>query len=394
MEASPDAIGLDGGSQSSIRIFANGPDGRPLAGVTFRVDTAVEGVVQDFGQLSARSIVTGSDGSARVIYTAPVGPPDGNVGTCRGLPGTCVDVVATPTGTNFVTAHPLTVQIRLVPLGVILPPADTPTPAFTVTPTPVNFNVAATFDASTSCGGTVVGGRCSSNSQIVSYAWTFGDGGSGNGRVVTHTFSPSSSSIFTVTLTVTNDRGIAASATQTVSVGSTAGPTGDWLMSPTDPQVGETIRFNASPIQPAVGRQIVSYTWNWGDGTPDGSGVMATHVFPTSRSSFTVVLTVVDDAGGTLTVPHTLTIGSGAPTAQFTFLLITGTRTVAFDASASTAQGGATLTDWTWTFGDTQSGSGQTTTHTYTAAGTYTVRLTVKDSLGRTGSNTQAVTIP
>src|SRR5262245_55935393 len=147
MEANPDAIGLDGGSQSSVRIFANGPDGRPLSGVTFRVDTAVEGVVQDFGQLSARSIVTGSDGSARVIYTAPVGPPDGNAGTCRGLPGTCVEVVATPTGTNFVTARPLTVLIRLVPLGVIRPPATTPSPCITLSPAAPGANIPVQFTA-------------------------------------------------------------------------------------------------------------------------------------------------------------------------------------------------------------------------------------------------------
>src|SRR5262249_18518670 len=261
----------------------------------FRVDTAVAGVVQDFGQLSARSIVTGADGVARVTYTAPVGPPDGNAGTCRGLPGTCVEIVATPSGTNFVTAKTQSVVIRLVPLGGIPPPPDPPPAAFTITPTPVNFNTAATFDATTSCGGPVVNGRCSSSNQIASYVWDFGDGGTGNGKVASHTFTASTqtSTVFNVTLTVTNDRGIAASTTQQVTVGASPTPTGDWVMSPTDPQVGETIRFNATPVLPAVGHKIVSYDWNWGDGTPNGSGVIATHVFPASRTSFTVVLTVV-----------------------------------------------------------------------------------------------------
>ncbi|OLC79218.1 MAG: hypothetical protein AUH72_14760 [Acidobacteria bacterium 13_1_40CM_4_65_8] len=177
MEAIPDSIGLDGGSQSSVRVFANGPDGKPLAGVTFRVDMSVDNVVQDFGALSARSIVTGSDGIARVIYTAPAAPPNGLSGLCNGLPGTCVTIIASPTSTNFGTVTSQTVTIRLVPLGVILPPAETPTPAFTITPTPVNFNIPATFDGSTSCGGAVVGGRCTSASAITSYVWDFGDGG-------------------------------------------------------------------------------------------------------------------------------------------------------------------------------------------------------------------------
>ena len=101
MEANPDTIGQDGGSQSSIRVFANGPDGRPLAGVTFRVDMAVRGVPQDFGALSARSIVTGSDGVARVIYTAPAADPAGLTGTCAGLPGTCVTIIATVSYTHL-----------------------------------------------------------------------------------------------------------------------------------------------------------------------------------------------------------------------------------------------------------------------------------------------------
>ena len=53
MEANPDTIGFDGGSQSAIRVFAFGPDGKPLSGVTFRFDTAVDGVSPDF-ELSSR----------------------------------------------------------------------------------------------------------------------------------------------------------------------------------------------------------------------------------------------------------------------------------------------------------------------------------------------------
>src|SRR3989442_15622232 len=158
MEANPDAIGLDGGSQSSVRVFANGPDGKPLAGLTFRVDMAVNTsqglVVQDFGALSARSIVTGSDGVARVIYTSPAAPPNGLSGTCDGLPGTCVTVIATPTSTNFGTVSPQQVRIRLVPLGVILPPVGAPRATLTVTPSTPAANSPLSFDATASCGST------------------------------------------------------------------------------------------------------------------------------------------------------------------------------------------------------------------------------------------------
>src|SRR4029450_11671950 len=100
------------------------------ASVDVSLAPAADDVVQDFGALSARTAFTGSDGVASVTYTAPAAPPPtADAGTCRGLPGTCVKIVATPTGTNFVTAGTQSVLIRLVPVGVILPPPDTPTAA-------------------------------------------------------------------------------------------------------------------------------------------------------------------------------------------------------------------------------------------------------------------------
>src|SRR3989442_1765959 len=63
--AIPDSISQDGASQSSITVTALDANGRPIAGLVLRVDMSVGGVVQDFGTLSARSIVTGTDGKAR-----------------------------------------------------------------------------------------------------------------------------------------------------------------------------------------------------------------------------------------------------------------------------------------------------------------------------------------
>src|SRR3954468_22364495 len=63
MTATPDSITQDGGSQSAVKITARGPDGRALATLPLRVDMTVNNVPQDFGTLSARTIVTGSDGS-------------------------------------------------------------------------------------------------------------------------------------------------------------------------------------------------------------------------------------------------------------------------------------------------------------------------------------------
>jgi PKD repeat protein len=389
VNASPDAINQDGGSQSSVKVTAIGPDGKGLASLPLRLDMVVNGTAQDYGTLSARSIVTNSEGVATAVYTAPPSPVNGVFGTCSGVPGNCVAIVATATSTNFTTANPEQVIIRLVPTGVILPPAGSPTAAFTVSPTPVNFNVASIFDASTSVPGTGA-------TAIASYAWTFGDGSSGTGKTVSHTYTQSTSpgNAYNVTLTVTNDRGLSNSTTQAVKVDASPAPSGDWVFSPTAPSVGDTVFFNASAVQPAAGHQIVQYSWNFGDGAT-ANGAQVTHVFA-AAASYQVVLTAVDDAGQRITPTHQVTIGSGSPSAVLV-VSKTGGNNVQADGSGSTSQGGTTISNYTFNFGDgtaTVSGTAAIVPHTYASAGTYTVRLTTTDSIGRTGTTTTAVTVP
>ena len=207
MTAIPDSISQDGTSQSSVVASAFGPNGQPESGVILRMDMYVGGVLVDYGTLSGRSIVTGADGKARAVYTAPPAPPPPGGNTIN-----TVSIRATPIGFDAQTDHQAAVDIRLMPPGVILPPADTPVAAFQYSPSPVTTNTLVTFDASSSCGGPIVNLTCpSGNSAITSYSWNFGDGGSATGRVATHTFTAASP--YLVTLTVTNARGASASTT-------------------------------------------------------------------------------------------------------------------------------------------------------------------------------------
>src|SRR5262249_21530395 len=159
MTATPDSLTQDGASQAGIAVSATNATGQVISGLSFHLDVAVacaSGVtgcvngklLADYGTLSARNIVTGTDGKAQASYPAPDPPPPRAGGS-----GTTLTIFATPRGSNNQTAVSYSADIRLVPPGVILPPADTPTAIFSYSPSPVNLNVPATFDGSASCPG-------------------------------------------------------------------------------------------------------------------------------------------------------------------------------------------------------------------------------------------------
>jgi PKD repeat protein len=304
-----------------------------------------------------------------------------------------MSIVATPAGSNAQTLVSKTVDIRLIPVGVILPSGPLPVARFTFAPSTPSAGAPVQFDASTSCAVPLSNaGLCAASpSAIVSYRWTFGDGGSGSGIVTSHAFMIQQS--YSVTLTVTNDLGVAASTTQVVAVGPGTPPTGDFTVSPTPVNVNDTVHFNADTIRTGPGRTITDYDWNFGDGGT-ASGVSVTHAF-TSSGTFTVVLSVTDDTQQTATFTKSVVVGTGNPTAVLTINKAGGNQIIG-DGSASTAVGSATITDYRFAWGDgnTNSGAAAVVNHTYAGAGTFTVRLTVTDSLGRTGTVTQQVTVP
>ena len=68
MTATPDSISWDGASQSSVVVTAIDANGQPKSGVVVRLELCCDsgGNVTDVGtgRLSARTVVTGSDGRA------------------------------------------------------------------------------------------------------------------------------------------------------------------------------------------------------------------------------------------------------------------------------------------------------------------------------------------
>lgn len=78
-----------------------------------------------------------------------------------------------------------------------------------------------------------------------------------------------------------------------------------------------------------------------------------------------------------------------APTAKFTSSC--SNVTCSFDGSGSTAASGATISSYSWSYGDGATGTGTTASRTYAKPGTYTVKLTVTDNFGLSSSTTATV---
>jgi PKD repeat protein len=306
--ATPDSISHDGASQSSIVVTARDAQGAAVAGQPFRLDIITSEGPADYGTLSGKTIVTGSDGRATAVYTAPPAPgPGQSVGTCAGAPfgpitaGTCIQIAATAIGSNFQAASGQAVTLRLVPVGIILPPAQTPIANLVITPASAFPGQTVLFDGSSSCP---TPDPCSSPDGIVSYQWSFGDGDFASGATVTHDYDAAGT--YTVTLTVTNDRGRAASKSATISIGQSAPPTGTIVVSPEDVSVGQTVFITVTNVTPGNGRTVVSYDWNFGDGTT-ASGQSVTKSWA-AANTYTIVLTITDDLGQTRNISRTITV--------------------------------------------------------------------------------------
>ncbi|HET9702624.1 MAG TPA: PKD domain-containing protein [Vicinamibacterales bacterium] len=375
LEATPDVITQDGVSTAQIRVRARDANGLEVNGRPLRAAIIVDGAVQDFGMLSTKQPVTGQT----FTYTAPPPSPIANAQNAETI---TIGVTPVDQG-DFRGEHARTVDIRLVPMGIILPQNPTLQPAFQFTPTApkamdtVSFTAAATTNGGVPCG------------QNCSYSWNFGDNTSGSGMISSHQFRTPGA--FQVTLTVTDSRGAQAVAAQLLTVAAGTPPTAAFTFSPSPPYATQDIFLNAETSTPAPGRTIVSYAWNFGDGrTASGNTVVVRYP---NTGTYTVTLRVTDDASATASTSQTLTVSNPQPVPQFTVTPSTPTAGGLVEFNAANTTGPAPIATYDWNFGNGQSATGVTAQTTYAAPGQYTITLRVTDTAGRTATVTRNITV-
>nr|WP_243436257.1 PKD domain-containing protein [Acanthopleuribacter pedis] len=351
---SPSNIGSNGGLVETSLVVL-GPAGEPLAGKAAVFSTT-------FGSLNSNGATLFTDASGRVRDVLAVGVVPAAVET---IEISAVVGQLNETATLTVTQN------------------QTPTPEFLVSPESVNVGQTVFFNASPSTDADGI---------IRDYCWSFGDGNTGVGREVSHVYNRDGA--FIVSLTVVDDRGAAATTSQTVTVGANQPPSADFTFSPTDPRVGDAIFFDASTSSDPDGT-IEEYRWSLGNGIVRGGQTLA-YAYP-GAGAYNVVLTVTDNNGVSASSAQTVTVlGNQLPTAAFS-VSPTSPRIndrVVFDGAGSSDPDGE-IVSWRWQFGDraTATASGRSVEHRYLAAGTYQVVLEVTDNDGGVAFETQLVTV-
>jgi hypothetical protein len=209
LSANPDAVAMGqssttAGQQSLVIVTVFDASGAPRPNQMVRFDTLVNGQLSSCGQLSNATQVTGSDGRASTVFTAPGTPPD-----CPNFnPNGSVTVRATPVGNDFENSG---ASARSVSIFMALPTVVNAVDGFVVdfTVTSLAGTRNFTFNGSSSH---------SPGHAIVHYAWRASDGWSESGprEQVDHDFG--SPGTYVVTLTITDDIGQSGSKSTLLQV--------------------------------------------------------------------------------------------------------------------------------------------------------------------------------
>ncbi|WP_354178700.1 PKD domain-containing protein [Arthrobacter sp. UYP6] len=248
----------------------------------------------------------------------------------------------------------------------------------------VNQAPIAKVEATVDGQNVVLSGQGSSDPDglIVSYKWDLGDGITGEGDRIQHMYTEPGD--HTVTLTVTDNNGAQTSATATVST-QTSNILPEAVF--TAENAGLAVSFDAAGTKDEDGR-ITDYEWDFGDSS-SGTGVSPSHSYARG-GSYTVRLVATDDRGGQSIVTQVVTVSNLPPTAGFQSS--SAGLDASFDAAASNDVDGD-ISSYAWDYGDGATGTGATARHSYANPGAYTVKLTVTDNSGATGTATSDIVV-
>jgi len=306
------------------------------------------------------------------IYATLVGPEAMTAGRKLKLETTIFSEENGHTGNQTVTGPEWTLEIN-----------HRPTVNFSWSPSSPKWNDTVTFtpDVSDPDGD-----------KLVKFKWDFGDRTDPvvktTAEAVTHRYPDGGT--FTVTLTVTDARGLTGTKSKqiTVQLRPNQPPEADFDWQPKPPKAGQRVTFTATATDPDDPPDTpFTYEWDFdNDGTADATGNKATHTFA-AVGVYTVTLTVTDSRGAKTEVQKKVTVAAANNPPRVTALTVAPTspevkQEITFTATATDPEGDE-VTEYEWDFGDETPGETtdtNTVTHTYQKEGLYTVKVRAKDA--------------
>lgn len=158
------------------------------------------------------------------------------------------------------------------------------------------------------------------------------------------------------------------------------------ITGPASAEAGELVNFQAAAVGGEPARTLA---WSWGDGTTS-SGNPGSHSYG-APGSYTISVNVTDGAGSSAAGASAIRVVVG-PIAS---IAATPAREdvgvgIAFSGSSSGGSGGPSFA---WTFGDGGHSAAASAVHAYSAPGTYTASLQVRDTAGGTGTASRTIAV-
>lgn len=234
--------------------------------------------------------------------------------------------------------------------------------------------VNAAFNApATACAGTGVSFTNASQPTPVSVSWDFGDGTFSTAINPVKTFS--APGVYAVKL-ASNFGACTDSITRFITI----------LAKPTAAFTGINTTACRPPLTTSFSSNVpgaVGYEWFFGDGGT-ATGPAPTHTY-TSQGSFDVTLVVTNAAGCTDTLRKNGFVRILPPVVSIVNIPAEGCVPL-FYTPVVNVQSVDPVVSWSWDFGDGATGTGPNPQHTYTAQGTYTLKVYFTTAGGCTDS--------
>jgi hypothetical protein len=161
-----------------------------------------------------------------------------------------------------------------------------------------------------------------SDPNTLAYWWDFGDGESGTGAVISHTYlTASGSSGFSYRVWVNDNNGSNVSSLPSIAVVNAVPNLPD--MPAMKLGASEMHNFSATATDEDA-FDTLTYTWNFGDGSGDivGNGIL--HSYATAPANYTVTVTVTDGYVDDFGVSHTVTKSMVVSTTPAALHLVAG----------------------------------------------------------------------